>query len=337
MNAIVRRDDDGLTQSQIDLVKDTFARGSTNEELGLFVQTCNRLRLDPFARQIFLVKRWDSQLRREVAQSQVSIDGFRLIAERSGQYRGQTPPQWCGQDGVWHDVWLRDEPPAAGRCGVIREGFAEPLYRVARFKSYAQTTKEGALNRMWRTMPDVMIAKCAEALALRAAFPNELSGVYADAEMEQADFAVEHEPREERPRPAVKRLAPQTELIDEHGEVHNAPSPAVARDEYGLAIPTSPCPVVRPGKPNAGKRWDELNGPVVEKMYDEAGDKMTEPQRTWCEYLMAKRQARKAVEARESEAAAAAKAQDAAAEAPQDGGGWVAGDEPAAAPEGGPT
>lgn len=76
-------------------------------------------------------------------------------------------------------------------------------------------------------------------------------------------------------------------------------------DEYGLIPPPGPCPVVGPGKPNAGKRWDELPGGLLEKMYADYGDKMNAHQRAHAEYLLARRSARKAKEQREVERAAA--------------------------------
>lgn len=205
MTDALAKHDEQFGREQVDLLKRTICKGASDTELSLFVQTAKRLKLDPFARQIFAVKRWDSSQRCEVMQSQVSIDGFRLVAERTDQYAGQTSPQWCGMDGAWKDVWLAEEPPAAARVGVHRKGFVEPLYRVARYASYVQTTKDKQSgttrpNAMWGKMPDVMLAKCAEALALRAAFPQELSGVYSSEEMGQAE--AEQEPARELPKQA---------------------------------------------------------------------------------------------------------------------------------------
>lgn len=195
----------GLSKEQIDLLKKTICKGASDAEFSLFVQTASRLGLDPFARQIYAVFRGQGQNRSLTIQ--VSVDGFRLVAERTGRYEGQIGPLWCGEDGEWRDVWLKKDAPRAAKVGVYRSGFKEPLWAVANWDAYAQG------GNMWNKMGAHMLAKCAEALALRRAFPNELSGVYTNDEMGQAE---ERRPSEPTKLDAVvaKVLATDTSYAD---------------------------------------------------------------------------------------------------------------------------
>ena len=217
----------GFSAEQIELIKRTIAPDASDNELALFLSQCQRTGLDPFSRQIYFIKRGGK------GSTQVSIDGFRVIAERSGEMDGQEVA-WCGEDGVWTDVWLKKEAPAAARVLVYRKGCSHPFPAIAKFAEYS------AGGPMWTKMPANQIAKCAEALALRKAFPHQLSGLYTPDEMGQAEHVpvvVEAPRRITLPAGAVQIIKAEAQsargaswsvvtFVDGAGEEKTLPTPA---------------------------------------------------------------------------------------------------------------
>lgn len=229
---------------QLALLKNTIAAGTTDLEFDLFINVARRHGLDPFTRQIYAIPRGQGERRQLTIQT--SIDGFRLLAQRSGKLRGIRGPWWCGTDGVWREVWLENAAPEAAKVEVIHADYPDPVSAVARWGAFVQTTANGAPNSMWSRMGDHMLAKCAEALALRRAFPAELSGIYTDDEMGQASNdspATIEAPREQRqePQPPTPR-APQ-----------RAPAPPRA------ALPAANVPAAQQaqGEPQQRPEWWE--------------------------------------------------------------------------------
>lgn len=197
-----------VTAEEINALRELFPN-LTLGELRNFGRVVKRTGLDPFARQIFPIKRRQKvpgtrDRYEEKLTIQTGIEGYRAIAERTGTYRGQTPYQYCGDDAKWIDAWPWRDAPTGVRVGVLREG-REPLFSDAYIHEFAQLDRDGNLSGLWRTMPRVLLGKCAEAQALRRAFPNVYRGVYTTEEMLQADpptltVVQPQEARQEAPR-----------------------------------------------------------------------------------------------------------------------------------------
>jgi phage recombination protein Bet len=190
------------TAHQLAALVQLGVKDAPNGDLAVYFHQCQRTGLDPFARQIYMIGRYDGQTRGTKYTIQTGIDGFRLVGRRAADATHHTialsPTEWCGPDGVWRDVWLATEPPAAARITLYRDGGAFPA--IALWSEYVQTTKDGAVTKMWRERSAGQLAKCAEALAWRKAFPQDLSGLYTSDEMARANGDVSQVEVESSPR-----------------------------------------------------------------------------------------------------------------------------------------
>lgn len=172
---------------QLTTLRHLGCENATRADMQVFHHVVSRTGLDPFAKQIHMVERQGKYT------IQTGIDGFRLIARRavdaSGETLGYLDTQWCGADGQWTDVWLHADPPAAAKVTVLRNGQSFPA--IALFDEYVGRRRDGQPNSMWASKPALMLAKCAEALALRKAFPQDLSGIYSTDEMQATSATVQ--------------------------------------------------------------------------------------------------------------------------------------------------
>lgn len=177
-----------LTRAQIDLIKRTVAKDASDDELKLFLAVCHGARLNPFLRQAHLVPFWDSKAGEWRRVIIIGIDGFRSIAESSGVYAGNDDPEYRGEEGIG-----AKRHPLEAKVAVYKvvEGQRYPFTATARWSEYYPGEKKGY---QWDRMPYMMLGKCAEALALRKAFPKLLSGIYAPEEMDQATQIADHNP-----------------------------------------------------------------------------------------------------------------------------------------------
>jgi len=176
-----------FTAEQERMIRDQYASGASPEEFAVLMEIAKERRLNPLLRQIHFVKRWDNQKSRYVWAAQISIDGMRAVAQRTGRYNGQDEPEFGPLNGKGFPEW--------SKVRVYRKDWDRPAVGLVYWREYVQTTQAGQPTKFWLDMPMNQLAKCAEAQALRKAFPEDCGGLYTDTEMEQAT--------NDQPRPMV--------------------------------------------------------------------------------------------------------------------------------------
>ena len=187
-----------FSSEELTLIKQTVAKDATDQELSLFLYTAGMRGLNPLTRQIHFVKRGGQ------GTIQTGIDGLRLIAQRTGKYAPGSKPTVFEYDSKGQLI-------RATVFGIkVMNGQGFEFSATARLSEYKVDT-----NQIWRKMPETMLEKCAEAKMLRRGFPEELSGIYTDEEMAQADGAVVVHPAETpEPIEAVGVDEPETTQVN---------------------------------------------------------------------------------------------------------------------------
>ena len=175
-----------LAEEDLKLLRKQYLADYHEEDVNMFLRRCERTKIDPMTGQIFMrpdakeetARGQDGKYRK--ALTITGIQGFRGVADRSGVFDGTDPILWCGADGVWTDIWLQDKVPYAAKASAWRKDQTRPHTVVVKWRAVSKP------GWAWTSMPDHMLGKCAEAAALRKAFPNQLAGVY------ETDEIVDH-------------------------------------------------------------------------------------------------------------------------------------------------
>lgn len=261
-----------FTEAQIELIRANGGHKLDDAEFEAFLHVVRRTGLDPLARQVYAVKRWSSQEKREVMSIQTGIDGYRLIADRTARYAPSERPPYLERDDAGQliaaTVWVKK---------LTDDGIWHEVPGTALYSEFVQKDRDGAPTRFWKEMPVNQLCKCAEAQALRRAFPNDLSGIWTTDTAPREDFDVETiaEPRRAIARPQAKNAVAKPALPPPAATAaapSAAAAPAPAAAAYGPQElgPGERRFVVKPAKTNtkttkAGKEFWELVAASGEK------------------------------------------------------------------------
>lgn len=225
--------EDFFTPEQQQMIRDSFLSGASESEAKVLLELARARRLNPITGQIHFVKRPKKEGERwiYVWAAQVGIDGFRAIAARTGKYEGQDEPEFeVDQAGR----------PRLCRVRVYRSDWSRPVVGVAHYAEFVQTMKDGSPNHMWKNKPHVMLAKCAEASALRKAFPDDIGGLYTPDE--QPD---QREDRDEGARSETELNEAPKAVAASNGRIADAVKRKTAANAVVEVAPVAPKPSPR--------------------------------------------------------------------------------------------
>ncbi len=173
-------------KKMIEVVRKTIFPGADDAELALFIHKCTQVGVSPLDKALIPIKFRNPDGTFTISFI-VTIDLLRSRSEDSGQYNGIDEPEFEGDIQQEVDGKPPITVPELCRVKVYRKGIDRPFVGVARWKEYYPGQGKG---HKWRQMPTLMLSKCAEALARRLAFPQQLNKLYTAEEMEMASTAI---------------------------------------------------------------------------------------------------------------------------------------------------
>jgi phage recombination protein Bet len=258
-----------------------------------FLMECHERGLDPWQREAYLMLYAGKFIRH------IGIDGFRKRGEATGEYRGRKTPLYCGDDEKWREVWpYKDAPPYAAKVGVDRASHRETDYAIALYDEYVPMQDEYKFDARqnkkvktgvrlptpnWRAAgaggkPTVMLGKCAEAQAWRAAFPNRFGGFYAPEEFDRLRAeSAQADPAATARRAAYEAEQGQRETIRVQATVGEPAVPQMDDDDtraFLLAELDEQAEVLGRTVADLCQRWSESRGgqPIAKATVKELAD-----------------------------------------------------------------
>jgi hypothetical protein len=285
-----------FTPEEIKAFRAVHFAGFTDEQFDLAIAECERQELIPGQHVVFQLRSareyvpdMNSYVQVKKLTKVTTIEAFRLISQRTGQYRGQGKGRWTyldteGNPTITSTIPLPDpkdknlpREPWCCAVPVYREGFIEPIEVECRFDAYAVTRKlkdnTVVLTEMWERRGPEMLLKCSEAAARRVAFPQELGGFYLSEEFAKEDSLTSPPATEPDPIPVTEApKAVQVPQVD-HTPVQPKETPRPGEDvpkktPKKKTEPKDEEPIVEPLKPGEQTNSEISDADLPAEMFE---------------------------------------------------------------------
>lgn len=221
-------------------LKNSIFPGAKPESIVMAVDYCRARKLDILKKPCHIVpmrvsipgtdkKEWRDVIMPGIAE-------YRTTAMRTGHYAGMDDPEWG--ETIEHDfggTTIMAPEYCTVRVYRLIDGKRDPFPHTEWFVEAAATKSNGELNSMWMRRKRGQLLKCAEAGALRKAFPEELGGEVTAEELE--GMVINHE-KATMPQPqSITQLSPaesEAPISDEQIALVEASMTASSKPESEL-------------------------------------------------------------------------------------------------------